>query len=168
VSDVVVGTYLFVLMQIRNSVAFFLTAALHLLPCDKNIQAELIYCLQTMYRAFTIAAYFLTEFICCLTLFETVIYRYYTGLGSQNTQVSLSKWHFMFWLPTQKFAWEFSTLILAQVLISFLISLCERRQSESLPTATQPLIWLLISTLLIALIKEVCEFTSPKEATNDI
>jgi hypothetical protein len=118
----------------------------------ENSKAELIYCLYTMYHIFTITAYTLGELICFLIFINIGINRYYNGLRLHNI--------FEYSLSTKQFAVEFLAFVLAEVLVGFLIGLCERRKFEPEQTSVQPVIGLLISTFLIALVSEVCDLLS--------
>ncbi|ERF72704.1 hypothetical protein EPUS_04757 [Endocarpon pusillum Z07020] len=100
-----------------------------------------------MDRIFAIAAYSLAELICFFVGIILGITRYYNGLRFHNI--------YKFSLSTKQFVGEFLVFVLAEGLIGCLIGLCERQKFKPAPTSLQPIIGLLVSTLLIGLICEV-------------
>lgn len=101
-----------------------------------------------MDRIFAIAAYSLAELICFFVGIILGITRYYNGLRFHNI--------YEYSLSTKQFVGEFLAFVLAEGLIGCLIGLCERQKFKSELTSAQPIIGLLVSTLLIGLICEVC------------
>lgn len=119
----------------------------------ENFRAEFIYCLRTMDRIYTIAVYSLAELICLVVGITLGISRYYDGLRFHNI--------YEYTLSTKQFAGEFLAFVLTEALVGCLIGLCERQKFKPALTSVQPITGLLVSTLLIGLICEVCVIYPP-------
>jgi hypothetical protein len=144
----------------RCSPSFFTAACLFLWSLSDLVAFRLCPFEQTLFTAplkMYIVAYCSAVVICCLVLVEIWVHRFYNGLNMRNVEFSIFECHFACSPALQGLAIELLVFTLAQTLIGILIALCERWKTEPDQVSIQPVIWLLYSTLLIALSTEVCD-----------